>query len=146
MVCPNCKREADEGNRFCKYCGYSFSDNVLSSNNNVASVNKSSDDKVPAKKSNTVAVVLTILAAGVLLSAGIIFIGYNMIKGRSLEKYAEEKIIDDDDKDVKVSKRNRKKLKKVKQKLMRKRLLSKRANQRQLKKAHMRLTHMRKLL
>lgn len=110
MVCPNCKREADEGNRFCKYCGYSFSDNVLSSNNNVASVNKSSEDKAPAKKSNTVAIVLTILAAGVLLSAGIIFIGYNMIKGRSLEKYAEEKIIDDDDdKDVKVSKKKKKK-------------------------------------
>ena len=106
MVCPNCKREADEGSRFCKYCGYSFSDNVLSSNNNVASVNKSSGDKAPAKKSNTVAIVLTILAAGVLLSAGIIFIGYNMIKGRSLEKYAEEKIIDDDDdKDVDKSKR-----------------------------------------
>ena len=129
MVCPNCKREADEGNRFCKYCGYSFSDNVLSSNNNVASVNKSSDDKAPAKKSNTVAIVLTILAAGVLLSAGIIFIGYNMIKGRSLEKYAEEKTVDnnnDDDGDEKVvKKKKQKKVKESKEKTDEKETVSK---------------------
>ena len=41
MICPNCKREADEGNRFCKYCGYSFDDNSLNPSNSDTDTDKS---------------------------------------------------------------------------------------------------------
>ena len=106
MICPNCKREADEGNRFCKYCGYSFDDNSLNPSNSDTDTDKSKNKKAAAKKSNGAVLAVIILAAGVLLSAGILFIGYNVIKGRSLEKYVEENA--DHDKEVSPKKKKKK--------------------------------------
>ena len=106
MICPNCKREADEGNRFCKYCGYSFDDNSLNPSNSDTDTDKSTNKKAAAKKTNGAVLAVIILAAGVLLSAGILFIGYNVIKGRSLEKYVEENA--DHDKEVSPKKKKKK--------------------------------------
>ena len=74
--------------------------------NSDTTAKKSTNKKAAATKSNGVVPAVIILAAGVLLSAGILFIGYNVIKGRSLEKYVEENA--DHDKEVSPKKKKKK--------------------------------------
>ena len=110
MVCPNCKKEANENGSFCQHCGYSFNNSVNSSNGNNR-VNQSRNNPVPKEKTSVALVALIIIISGVLISAGIIFIGYNIVKGRNLQKYAEEKVDDSEEVSPKKKKNKTKKSK-----------------------------------
>ncbi len=110
MICPNCKREAGEGYRFCQYCGHSVNNAEPNSYNSAGNMNQKQNVQGPRKKTNSALIALIILGAGVLFSAAIIFIGYNVIKGRSLQERAEGKIISTEEEETlkKKKKKNKK--------------------------------------
>lgn len=108
MICPNCKREAGEGYRFCQYCGRAINNNQEHSDNYPRNINQAPKNQGSGKKPNSVLIALLILAAGVLFSAAIIFIGYNVIKGRSLQERAEGKIISTEEEEETLKKKKKK--------------------------------------